>query len=163
MTMGLRVVVLAALMAVVPRISAAQTVELVYTPGMLQQAVALKDSLKVALVHASSALSLVGASAERKKAFGEKVAGATAVVIYGEDALKAAADVEFSVPVIIVNSTGRTAARAQIIRVFDLASAPPGAIPAGSSPVATVIASAREVSLKGPVNAVVQAVIVALK
>jgi hypothetical protein len=29
--------------------------------------------------------------------------------------------------------------------------------------VATVIASAREVALKGPVNAVVQAVIVALK
>jgi hypothetical protein len=159
----LRVVVLTVLCAVIPSISAAQTVELVYTPAVLRDALALKDSLKVALVHASSALSLVGATADRKKAYGDKLAGATAVVIIGEDALKAASDVEFSAPVILVNASGRTAARGQIIRVFDSATAPPGAIPVGSSAVVNVIGSAREVTLKGQVNTVVQAVIVALK
>lgn len=161
--MRLRVVVFVIGCALFPRWGAAQTVELMYTPGVLREAVALKDSLKVGLVHASSALSLIGAPADRKKAYGDRLAGATAVVIYGEDALKAAADVEFSAPVILVNAHGRTAARGQVIRVFDAANAPPGALAVVPSTVAGVMASGKEVLLKGQVNPVVQAVIVTLK
>ena len=110
--MIVRAVVFVALCAV-PALAEGQTVELVYTPGALHQAVSLKDSLKVDVVHSSSALALVGAPADRKKAYGDKVTGVTAVVIVGEDALKAVADVEFDAAVILVNATGPTAARGE--------------------------------------------------
>src|SRR5262245_13531161 len=89
----------------------AQSVELVFTPGVLQQAVALKGALRAEKIESFSALALVGASAERKKAYADKVANLTAVVILGEDALKAVAEVEFSVAVIVLNGTGSTAAK----------------------------------------------------
>ena len=108
--MIVRAVVFVALCAV-PAIAEGQTVELVYTPGALHQAVSLKDALKVDVVHSSSALALVGAPAEKKKAYSDKVTGVTAVVIVGEDALKAVADVEFAAAVILVNANGPTAAR----------------------------------------------------
>jgi hypothetical protein len=161
--MCLRVVVLTVVCAVIPRIGVAQNLELVYTPAVLQEAVALKDTLNVALVHASSALSMVGASAERRKAYCDKVASTTAVVILGEDALKALADVEFSVPVILINASGRTAAKSRIVRVFDGA-APADAVPVASSGTVTeAMAGGRDVSLKGPVGPVVQAVLRVLK
>jgi hypothetical protein len=84
-------------------------------------------------------------------------------VIVGEDALKAAADLEFAIPVILVNAAGPTAAKGRIVRIFDSAAAPPGATAVVASGVAAVIGGAREVSLKGHVGSVVQAAVVALK
>jgi hypothetical protein len=143
--------------------SAAQSVELMFTPGVVQQALAIKGALKVEKVDSFGALALVGASPEQRKAYADKVAGVTAVVILGEDALKAAADVEFSVPVICVNAGGPTAAKNKIIRVFDAATAPASAKAAAPGDVAGLIGAGREVVLKGDVNALVQAVVAALK
>ncbi len=161
--MRLRLLMLVVLAAIVPRVSGAQTVELLYTPVVVRDVVALKDSLKAGLVHASNALSVVGVSEERRKAYGDNLAGATAVVIVGNDALKAVGDIPFSAPVILVNAARPTAATGRVIRVFDAASAPPGALAVAPSGVAAVIASAKQVALKGQVNAVVQAVIAALR
>ncbi len=160
--MAARIVVITILCAVLPRLGYAQSVELLYTPAVLQDVLALKESLRLPLVHASSALSLVGATAEKKKTFGEKV-GASIVVIIGEDALKAAADVPFSVPVILVNAAGPTAATNKIIRVFDNASAPPGAIPITTPGTVNLNAGVREVVLKGQPTTIVHGVISGLK
>src|SRR5689334_12794320 len=109
------IVLLIALWGAPPSAAAGQSVELVFTPGVLQQAVGLKGALHVEKVGSFSALALVGASPERKKAYGDKVAHDTAIVIFGEDALKAVADVECTVAVIVVNATGPTAARGRVI------------------------------------------------
>jgi hypothetical protein len=146
-----------------PSSLSAHSVELMFTPGVLQQAVALKGALKVEKVDSFGALALVGANAEQRKAYADKVAGVTAVVILGEDALKAASEVEFSVPVICVNAAGATAAKNKVIRVFDPATAPASAKAAAPGEVAGLIAAGREVSLKGDVGPVVQAVVIALK
>ena len=150
----------------VPPIAAAeaQSVEVVFTPGVLQQAVALKGTLRVDRIESFSALALVGASPERKKAYGDKVAHTTAVVILGEDALKAMADVEFSAAVVIVNATGRTAARGRVIRVFDSASAPGSAqAVASAAAVKGLMGDDKEEALKGPAGTVIQGVLDALK
>ena len=162
--MNVRAVLFVALCAV-PALAEGQTVELVYTPGALHQAVALKDSLKVDVVHSSSALALVGAPADRKKAYGDKVTGVTAVVIVGEDALKAVADVEFGASVILVNATGPTAARGRVIRLFDGSVAiPPGAQQVTSTAaIGEMIGANRMVLLKGrPVEPIIQAILVSL-
>ncbi len=161
--MRARVLVLTVLCGAIPCVGSAQSVELMYTPGVLNDALALKDSLKVGMVHSSNALSLVGATADKKKSFGEKMAGATGIVIVGEDALKAAADIPFSIPVILVNAAGPTAATGQIVRVFDAATAPADAIPVSAYAVSKVITSGREVSIKGQVNPLVQAVLATFK
>ncbi len=163
--MGPRVVLLTVLFAftLIPRVATGQTVELLYTPAVVRDVVTLKESLKVTLVHASNALSLVGATAERKRTYGQNLASATAVVIVGEDALKAAADIEFSSLVILVNASGPTAATGQVVRVFEPASAPPGAIAVGPSSVVNIKGPVKEVVLTGQVNAVVQAVIAGLR
>jgi hypothetical protein len=162
--MNVRAVLFVALCAV-PAIAEGQTVELVYTPGALHQAVTLKDSLKVDVVHSSSALSLVGATADRKKAYGDKVTGVTAVVIVGEDALKAMADVEFDATVILVNANGPTAARGRVIRLFDGSIAiPPAAVQVTTTgTVGELIGTGRIVFLKGrPVEPIIQAILVSL-
>jgi len=141
----------------------AQSVELVFTPGSVQQALAIKSALKVEKLDSFGALALVGASPERRKAYADRVAGITAVVILGEDALKAASQVEFSVPIICVNAAGATVAKNKIIRVFDRATAPANAKAVGPGEVAGLIAAGREVSLKGDVGSVVQAAVMALK
>ena len=161
--MWVRVMVLTVVCAVIPCSSTAQTVELVYTPAVLQDAVALKGSLKVPLLHAFSAMSLVGASAEKKQAYGDNLSGATAVVIIGEDALKAVADVEFAAPVILVNAAGRTEAKGRVFRVFDKTPPPSAAAVASSAAVTALMAGAGEVVLKGEAGATVQAVLGALK
>ncbi len=162
--MGARIVIIALLFVLVQRLGAAQSVELLYTPAVLRDVVALKGSLRADLVHVSNAMSMVGASDERKRAYGDSLSSTTAIVIVGEDALKVAGDIPFSVPVIVVNSARPTAATGRVIRVFDPASAPPGVIAIAASNVKTVISSGREVSVKGtPVNAVVQLVIAALR
>ena len=141
-----------------------QSVEMVFTPGVLQQAVTLKSALHAEKIDSFSALALVGASPERKKAYGAKVANLTALVILGEDALKAVADVEFDVSVVIVNATGSTAARGRVIRVFDGASAPSGARPvASAAAVKGLLGNDKEVALKGPASMVIQGVLDALK
>jgi len=145
-------------------VGGAQTVEVLFTPTVLQQAVSLKESLRVGRLESSSALSLVGASADRKKAYTDKIAATSALVILGEDALKAVADMEFAVPVIVVNATGQTAAKGRVIRVFDAASAPAGATAVSSAgAVKGLLGADGEVALKGPVNTVVQGVLDALK
>ena len=121
--MSKRLLVLLLLFAPVPATGSAQTVEMVFTPGVAQQALALKAALKVDKMEAFDALALVGSSLQEKKTYADKMAGVTAVVILGDAALKAAADVAFPVPVILVNAGGRTAAKNRIIRVFDTASA----------------------------------------
>ena len=144
--------------------AAAQSVEMVFTPAVLQQAVALKGTLHAEKIESFSALALVGASPERKRAYGDKVANLTAVVILGEDALKAMADVEFSTALIVVNATGQTAAKGRVIRVFDGAGAPASAQAVSSAAgVKGLMGSDREVSLKGPAGTVIQGVLDALK
>jgi hypothetical protein len=162
--MNVRAVVFVALCAL-PALAEGQTVELVYTPGALHQAVALKDALKVDVVHSSSALALVGAPADRKKAYGDKVTGVTAVVIVGEDALKAVADVEFDASVILVNANGPTAARGRVIRIFDGSVAIPPAAQqvANTGAIGDLLGTGKLVSLKGrPVEPIIQAILVSL-
>jgi hypothetical protein len=162
----MRILTLTLLFAAVPILGAAQSAELVYTPGVVKDALALKDSLKITIVHPFDALTLVGASPARKSAYKEKVNGVTALVIVGEDALKSMADIEFTGPVILVNAAGPTAARGRVIRIFDGS----GPVPAGTVPVKAtadvpkLIGTAREVLLQGrPMDIVVQATIVALR
>ena len=142
----------------------AQTVELVFTPGVLQQAVALKSALHAEKMESFSALALVGASPERRKAYGDKVANITAVVILGEDALKAVAEVEFTTSIIVLNATGRTAAKGRVIRVFDGVTAPAdaGAV-ASAAAVKGLLGTDKEVALKGTASMVIQGVLDALK
>jgi len=153
----------AAICLALPAGAAAQSIELVFTPGVLQQAVSLKGALKVDKVDSFSALALVGASGERKKAYADKVAGDTAVVILGEDALKAMAEVEFSVPIIVLNASGPTAAKGRVFRVYD------GAAPAGATPVASsatvrgLLGGSHEIPLKGAAAPTIQAVLEAIR
>ena len=146
-------------------VGGATSVEVLFTPSVVQEAVALKDNLRVGRLESSNAMSLVGAPAEKKKAFSDKVASATAVVIIGEDALKAVADMEFPTSVIVVNATGPCPSnKGRIVRVFDGASAPGDAQPVSSaSAVKDLLASGKEVSLKGRATTVVQGVLDALK
>ena len=159
------VLLLLALWFVPAVVGGAQSVEVLFTPTVLQQAVSLKESLHVGRLESSSALPLVGASAERKKAYTDRVAGTTALVILGEDALKAVADMEFAVPVVItLNATGTVATKGRVIRVFDGASAPASAQAVSSaSAVKGLLGADKEVSLKGPANIVIQGVLDALK
>jgi hypothetical protein len=140
------------------------SVEVLFTPAVIQDAVALKDGLRIGRLESSSALSLVGATPEKKKAYGDKLAGVTAVVILGEDALKAVADVEFPTSVIVVNATGHASCKGRIVRVFDGAGAPADAQAVTSaSAVKGLLATDKEVSLKGPITTVVQGVLDALR
>jgi hypothetical protein len=146
----------------------AQTVEMVFTPAVAEQAVALKAALKVDKANVTwfGALALVGASPARKKAYADGVARNTAVVVLGEDALKAVSEIEFSVPLIVVNAAGRCAAKGRVIRVFDAASAgaPAAAVPVGSpAAVSDALRAGGEIAVKGEIGPVVQARLVALK
>ncbi len=162
-----RALALVLLGAAMPASAAAQNVEMVFTPGAADQAMALKSALKVdtANVVWFGALAMVGATPERKKAYADKVKGMTAVVILGEDALKAVSEIEFRVPIIVVNATGRTAAKNRVLRVFDTNSpaAPATAAPASPSAVPAILAANRDVALTGEVGPIVQACLVALK
>ena len=147
-----------------PMAAEGQSVEMVFTPTVLQQAVARKEALHADRVESFSALALVGASPERKKAYGDKVANTTAVVILGEDALKAVADVEFTTAVIVLNAPGRTAATGRVIRVFDGASAPASAHAVASAAAGKgLLGTDKDVALKGPASVVIQGVLEALK
>ena len=161
--MYVRVVVLALMCAVIPRVSAAQTVELVYTPAVMQDAIALKQSLKGPLVHASNALVLISASVDARKKFVETLARATVVLIVGEHSLKLVADVGFSGPVILVNATGPVEAKGRVFRVFDKTPPATAAAVTSSADVTKLMASAGEVVLKGQTDTTVQAVLGALK
>jgi hypothetical protein len=142
----------------------AQSVELLFTPTVVQQAVALKSALRIPRFESSNALSLVGAPAERRKAYGDKVATATALIIVGEDALKAVADMEFASTVILINASGETAAKGRVVRVFDGANAPESAQAVSSaSAVKGLLGAGNEVSFKGPAATVIQGVLDALK
>ena len=147
----------------VPAVVSAQSIEIVFTPAVTQQALALKGALKVDKVDAFNALALVGASPERRKAYADKVAGGTAVVIIGEDAMKAAAAVTFSVPVIVVNASGATAATSRVIRVFDSTSDLAGRATAATAATAKDLIGGANPALKGDVGTLVQAVLMALK
>jgi|tagenome__1003787_1003787.scaffolds.fasta_scaffold19285228_1 hypothetical protein len=162
----MRILRLTLLFALVPILGAAQSAELVYTPGVVKDALALKDSLKITIVHPFDALTLVGASPQQKNAYKDKVNGVTALVIIGEDALKSVADIEFPAPVVLVNAAGPTAARGRVIRIFDgSGKVPPGTVPVRSTAdVRGLIAVGREILLQGrPVDIIVQAVLVALR
>ncbi len=165
--MNMRVVGLVLLCAAIPATAAAQNVEMVFTPGVADQAVALKAALKVDKANVTwfGALALVGAPAARKKAYADAVSRNTAVVVLGEDALKAVSEVEFSVPLIVVNAAGKCAARGRVIRVFDgtSAAAPPGATPIQPAGVPAAVQAAKDLVLKGDVGSIVQALLVALK
>ena len=151
-------------LALAATVSSAQSVEVLFTPTVLQQAVALKENLKVGRLESSSALSLVGAPAEKRKAYSDKASSATAVIILGEDALKAVADLEFSSTVILVNASGQTAAKGRVVRVFDGAGAPASAQPVSTaSAVKGLMGTENEVAFKGPANTVIQGVLDALK
>ena len=115
----MRILTLTLLCAAFPILAGAQSAELVYTPGVVKDALALKESLKITIVHPFDALSLVGASPKQKIAYKEKLSGVTALVILGDDALKSVADIEFTAPVVLVNASGPTAAVGRVIRIFD--------------------------------------------
>jgi hypothetical protein len=144
---------------------AEQSIELMFTPSVVQQALMLKAALKLEKMDSFGALALVGASAERTKAYADRVAGVTAVVVLGEDALKAAANVQFSVPIIVIEGTGPTAAKNKVIRLFAAGSAkaPASAKAAAAGEVAGLIGAGTDVALKGDVNVLVQAVLDTLK
>jgi hypothetical protein len=145
-------------------VDADQSVELVFTPAVLQQAVALKGSLHTEKIESFSALALVGASPERKKAYGDKVVNNTAVVILGEDALKAVADVEFTANLIVLNAIGPTAAKGRVFRVFDGAFAPANATAVTSAAaVKGLLGTEKQVVLKGTASVVIQGILDALK
>ncbi len=160
-----RALLVMALCGALPASALAQSIELVYTPGVVNDAVTLKNELKGAVVHASSALGMVGASADKKKQYKDQVAGATCILIMGEDALKALADIEFESTLVLVNANGRTAARGRVIRLFD------GSVqlPAGTVQIETtdqvreLVNAGREVKLRGrPLAPIVRAVLAAL-
>jgi hypothetical protein len=158
--------VLAALLCLWPMTARAQSIELVYTPGVVKDALTLRDALKVTIVHPFDGMSLVGAPADRKRAYKEKLTGVTALVIVGEDALKAMSDIDFSDAVILINAAGPTQARGRVIRVFDgSVTVPPGTVSVPSTDlVHKLIGADREVLLRGrPLDVVVQAVIQALR
>ena len=161
--MIIRMLALTLACAAVPAMVSAQSVEIVFTPAVTQQALALKGALKVDKVDAFNALALVGASPERRKAYADKVAGDTAVVIIGEDALKAASAIAFSLPVIVINATGATAATGRVIRVFDTTSEAAGRATAATAATAKNLIGGATPALKGDVGLLVQAVLLALK
>jgi hypothetical protein len=149
-----------------PTLAAAQSAELVYTPAVVKDALALRDSLKITIVHPFDALTLVGASPQQKNAYKDKLNGVTALVIVGEDALKSVADIEFTSPVVLLNAAGPTAARGRVIRIFDGSrTVPSGTVPVRSTQdIRGLIGAGREVLLQGrPIDIIVQAVIVALR
>ncbi len=152
----------------VPAVASAQSVEMVFTLGQTNQATALKNSLKVDRMNpvCFGTLALVGATPARKKEYADKVSGMTAILVVGEDALKAVSEIEFSRPIIAVNAAGPTSARGRVFRVFDTGfdGAPAGAqVVASPGLVPGLIGTAKDVALKGDVGAVVQALLTALK
>jgi hypothetical protein len=161
--MYVRVVLLALICAVIPRIGAAQTVELVYTPAVMQDAIALKDSLKGPMVHASNALTLIGASPVIKRKYTETLARASVVLILGEHSLKLVSDVGFSATVILINATGPVDAKGRVFRVFDKTPPVTAAAVTSSADVTKLMASAGEVVLKGQADTTIQAVLAAVK
>jgi hypothetical protein len=161
--MNVRVVVLAIMCAVVPRLAAAQTVELVYTPAVMQDAIALKESLKGPLVRTSNALTLLGGSVDAKKKYVQSLARATVVLIVGEHSLKLVADLGFSAPVILVNAAGPIDAKGRVFRVFDKAPPLTATAVSSSADVTKLMASEGEVVLKGQTDMTVQAVLGAIK
>ena len=158
-----RVLVLAIICLVMPRSVSAQTVELVYTPAVMQDAIALKESLRGPLVHASNALLLIGAPVDTKKKYVETLARASVVLILGEHALKLVGEVGFSGQVILINATGPVATKGRVFRVFDKAPPVTAAAVTSSADVTKLMASGGEVVLKGQTETTIQAVLGALK
>lgn len=161
--MYVRVVVLAIICAVIPRIGAAQTVELVYTPAVMQDAIALKDSLKGPLVHPFNALLLLDSSVDARKKYVETLSRAAFVLILGEHSLKLVGNVGFSGQVILINATGPIGTKGRIFRVFDKAPPVTAAAVTSSADVTKLMAGAGEVVLKGQTDTTVRAVLGALK
>lgn len=166
--MKMRVAALMLSSMAVAAAAAAQNVEMVFTPGVSQQAVMLKSALTLDRANVASfgALALVGAPADRKKAYADKVSHNTAVVVVGEDALKAVSEIEFSVPLVAVNASAKCAARGRVIRVFDVDSpaAPAGVLPGQSiASITEALRSGGEVVLKGNATWIVRIVMAALK
>jgi hypothetical protein len=163
--MKMRALVCMLLAVALPASGAEQSIELMFTPSVVQQALSLKAALKLEKMDSFGALALVGASPERAKAYADRVAGMTAVVILGEDALKAASAVQFSVPVIVIEGSGPTAAQNKVIRVFAAASAkaPATAKAAAAGDVAALLGAGTDVALKGDVPVLVQAILGSLK
>jgi hypothetical protein len=150
------------LCAVMPRTGAAQTVELVYTPAVMQDAIALKGTLK-GTVHVSNALSLIGAPPDKKKAYVEQLVRATVVVVLGEHSLTLIADVGFSAPVVLVNASGPTAAKGRVFRIFDKVPPVTAVAVTSSADVIKLMGGAGEIVLKGQADTTIQAVLGALK
>jgi hypothetical protein len=160
--MYVRVMVFTILCAVLPRIAAAQTVELVYTPAVMEDAIALKGSLK-GPVRASNALSLINATADTKIKYAEQLARASVVVILGDHSLRLVADMGISAPVILINASGPIGAKGRVFRVFDKTPPVGAASVASSADVTKLLAGPGEVVLKGQTDATVNAVLGAIK
>jgi hypothetical protein len=148
-----------------PLAAAGQSIEMMFTSSGVQQALRLRSALGIDkdMVRSFGAAALASATPERAREYVDSVAGMTAVIIVGEDALKAASAIEFSVPVIVIEATGPTAAKHKVIRVFAEAStkAPPTAKSPSPRDVAGLMRG-RDVALKGDVDQIVQAVLAAL-
>ncbi len=143
----------------------AQTIELVFTPVVAEQAVAVKGALRLHKVDSFNALALVAATPERKETYRAKLSAASMIVIVGEDALKATGEMEFTAPVILVNAAGRIAARNRVVRVFDaeVGASQPSAVEVAPAAIAYVMRSSNVSAFKGEVAPLVQAVVDALK
>jgi hypothetical protein len=110
----------------------AQKVELVYTKAALEQALDYKAKLKVPAA-ATNALSLFNVSPERAKAYLGTTAGLTAVIVFGDAALKAVSALEYTVPVIVIGATGTLAAKGPVIQVLDAGAGTGTAVTAASA------------------------------
>jgi hypothetical protein len=160
--MYVRVLVFAIVCAVIPRIAAAQTVELVYTPAVMQDAIALKGSLK-GVVRVFNAVSLINATADTKNKYAEQLARATAVLILGDHSLRLVADLGISAPMILINASGPIEAKGRIFRIFDKTPPVGAAAVASSADVTKLMAGPGEVVLKGQIDTTVHAVLGAIK
>lgn len=123
-----------------PNALSAQSIHILFMQSVLPQTLAYKKELKVDAMDAFMAAGLLGISGERANGYLKKIASSDAVLIVGEDSLKAAGQIPFPMPVIIVNGTGPTAATGPVFRVLE-------ADFAGSVPGAKAVASAGDVSV----------------
>jgi hypothetical protein len=133
----------------------AQTVQILFTQSTLPKSLALKSALKGVTIESFPAFALMNVSAERKQAYIQKIAHLDAVLVLGDEAAKAAAQLEFPIPVVVMNAVGAVRSKGAVVRLFE-ADFP--AAPAGARTIATpdaiasleIAKAAAEVAIRCP-------------
>jgi len=96
----------------------AQTIELLYIPSDISNALSLKKGLKADKINATNALSLSKISVEREETYLKSLSSSDVVIILGETTLKAVAEIDFTIPVIIINATGKASAKGPVHNIM---------------------------------------------